>query len=58
MDNKFFDFSIYTDNELLKLATINELNTDFNCVQLCLEYAKFDELKQNNLSICISCFTL
>ena len=46
MDNKFFDFSIYTDNELLKLATINELNTDFNCVQLCLEYAKFDELKQ------------
>lgn len=28
MDNKFFDFSIYTDNELLKLATINELNTD------------------------------
>lgn len=54
MDNKFFDFSIYTDNELLKLATINELNTDFNCVQLCLEYAKFDELKQKELDKIIS----
>ena len=54
MDNKFFDFSIYTDNELIKLSTINELNTDFNCVQLCLEYAKFDELKQKELDKIIS----